>query len=470
MSFTADPSNGDVLILNRNTGSILRLVQTEANTTFPPTFPPTLSATRFFADLTDLTPNPGAHFYHVNLRFWSDKAEKSRWFLINNPTDLVGYSRDNPWTFPNGMIWVKHFDLELTPGNPATKRRIETRFMIKNAAGSYGVTYQWNNITNGQPQTEATLVGPNGADIVLPQQTWHLPGRGECNTCHNPTAGHALSFNTLQLNRSGTLVSQTGNFLTLLDGNGYLNQSPGLTTDLPRHIRPNETAYKLEARVRSYLAVNCSYCHQPGAGGGNWDGRHHLTLDQTKLVNQASVDAPLAAGDLLIIPGNVNKSIIHNRMAAANGYTLMPPLGSNVIDPEGVQLLANWIDNEASSLTNYDKWRTFYFGSNPLGAPGLNPDGDSATNRQEYLFLTDPFKGTKSLQPSLTLTGGQVTIPLPALSGRKVIVEHSSDLTLWEKWNAPGNDGIPRNPATPFSLTAPAGAAKGFFRFNVSEN
>ncbi len=96
------------------------------------------------------------------------------------------------------MVWVKHFNLELTPGNPATRRRIETRFLVKNSAGSYGVTYQWNNITNGQAQTEATLVGPNGADLSLPAQTWHLPGRGECMTCHNPAAGHALSFNTRQ--------------------------------------------------------------------------------------------------------------------------------------------------------------------------------------------------------------------------------------------------------------------------------
>ena len=282
VSFTADPSNGDVLLLDRGntgtsqgTGRILRLVQTANDTSFPPT----LTATGFFADLTDLTPNPGARFYDVNLRFWSDNAEKSRWFLINNPADLVTYSRDASWTFPAGMVWVKHFDLELTPGNPATKRRIETRFLVRNETGSYGVTYRWDNITNGQPQTEATLVGPNGADIPLPSQTWHLPGRGECMTCHNPAAGHALSFNTRQLNHPGTLAGHNGDFLTLLDGNGYLDQSPGPPAGLPRHLRPDESAYSLEARVRSYLDVNCSYCHRPGAGGGgNWDGRHHLTL------------------------------------------------------------------------------------------------------------------------------------------------------------------------------------------------
>ncbi len=70
-----------MLLLDRgNTGTtqgvgrILRLVQTANDTSFPPT----LTATGFFADLADLTPNPGARFYDVNLRFWSDNVDKSR--------------------------------------------------------------------------------------------------------------------------------------------------------------------------------------------------------------------------------------------------------------------------------------------------------------------------------------------------------------------------------------------------------
>lgn len=369
------------------------------------------------------------------------------------------------------MVWAKHFNLELTPGNPATRRRIETRFLVKNSAGSYGVTYQWNNITNGQAQTEATLVGPNGADLSLPAQTWHLPGRGECMTCHNPAAGHALSFNTRQLNRPGNLAGQSGNFLTLLNGNGYLAQDPGPPAGLPRHIRPDETGYSLEARVRSYLDVNCAYCHRPGGGGGgNWDGRHQLTLDQAGLVNAPSVDAPLHPGDLLVIPGNVGASILHHRAAASNGYSRMPPLSTNLIDTAGVQLLADWIESEVNALTSYQKWRSFNFGANPLGAPNQNPDGDSHDNLQEYLFLTDPFSGTGTLQPDLSVANGQVTIPIPALAGRKVTIERSTNLTLWETWNAPGNDGIPRNPDVPFALTAPAGGPKEFFRYHVGEN
>jgi hypothetical protein len=148
----------------------------------------------------------------------------------------------------------------------------------------------------------------------------------------------------------------------------------------------------------------------------------------------------------------------------------MPPLGSNVPDTEGNQLLAEWIANEANALTSYEKWRGFHFGSDPLGAPDQNPDGDSHGNFQEYLFRTDPLDGIETFQPNVSVTDGQASIPLPALSGRKIIVEHSTNLTLWQTWNAAGNDGIPRNPAIPLTLTAPAGGLKEFYRFNVSEN
>ena len=216
--------------------------------------------------------------------------------------------------------------------------------------------------------------------------------------------------------------------------------------------------------------MNCAYCHQPGGGGGgNWDARHHLTLDQTGLINQPSVAAPIHPGDKLVVPGNVAASILHGRAAAANGYTRMPPLSTNLVDAEGVQLLADWIKDEASALTSYAKWRSSNFGGNPLGAPSLDPEGDGLTNLQEYLFLTDPHRGTGAFQPILTLAGGQVTLPLPALPGRSVIIEHSTDLSTWKKWNVPGNYSTPRNPLAPSSLSAPATSPRGFFRFQVGE-
>jgi hypothetical protein len=113
--FTVDPSNGDILVVDRGaggfggagTGSIKRITVGADDSSFPAT----LTKTGFFADLGDLTPQPGAVAYNPNLRFWSDFAEKTRWSLIKNATDTMGYSKDGVWTFPTGMIWAKHFDM-----------------------------------------------------------------------------------------------------------------------------------------------------------------------------------------------------------------------------------------------------------------------------------------------------------------------------------------------------------------------
>lgn len=474
VSLIADPSNGDVLLLDRGTngaspngaGRILRLVQTAEDTTFPAT----LSATNFFSNLSTLTANPGAYPYDVNLRFWSDNAEKQRWFLNPSASAQVGYSLNDPWTIPSGMVFVKHFDIELTPGDAATKRKLETRFLIKTDSGSYGVSYKWNHITDGQAQTEATLVGTSGETLALPNQTWEIPSRGQCSTCHNAAAGDVLSFNTRQLNLSSPTI---GDQLSFLSAQAFINTSLAASSTLPRHVRPDENTYSLEARARSYLDVNCSYCHRPGGGGGGvFDVRHHLTIGQTGIINTAPLDAPLHTGDLLVTPCVANTSIIYNRAAAANGYSRMPPIGSNVIDTVGTTMLADWINSGSSTLKNYDAFRMQYFGnlSSANGNPTANPDGDMYSNYDEYLLLTNPTSSTSFSNNSLTKSGSNFTLPFLALQSRKVLLYHSSDLINWSLYPTTLNAGIPLNPDLLPSVTIPITQQRDFFRFQVEEN
>jgi glucose/arabinose dehydrogenase len=136
VAFGTDPSNKDVLLADFDGNRILRLTAT----TPAGGYPLTLSATGLFHDLADLTPAPGLLEYDINVPFWSDYAQKRRWFTIPNGTSQMTWSRDGNWIFPTGAVWVKHFDLELTRGNPATRKRLETRLLVKNSTGAYGVT------------------------------------------------------------------------------------------------------------------------------------------------------------------------------------------------------------------------------------------------------------------------------------------------------------------------------------------
>lgn len=343
VAFGTDPSNGDVLLVDHDNHRILRLTADAPAGSFPSN----LSSTGLFADLTDLTPAPGVLPYQPNLRFWSDHADKRRWFVIPDGVPTMTWSRDDSWSFPQGTIWVKHFDLELERGNPATARRIETRLLVRNSSGAYGVSYRWND-----SQTDATLVADAGENLdfsvleggVQRTQHYRIPSRAECLVCHTPQAGHALSFNTRQLNRISTINGFHGNQISLLHQAGYLSNTPDSPHSLPRHVRPDETQYPLEVRVRSYLDVNCANCHQAGGTAPpSWDARAHLTLAQTSLINGHAGQNGGDPLNRLIVAGNANRSIVLNRIAAANGFTRMPAIGSTEIDPEGVSLLTQWI-------------------------------------------------------------------------------------------------------------------------------
>jgi glucose/arabinose dehydrogenase len=472
VAFGTDSSNGDVLAANYSSGVIQRLVTGPAGGSFPAT----LGATGLFADLTDLSPTPGVLPYEPNLTFWSDHAVKRRWFALPDPAAQMAWSRDGRWTFPDGAIWVKHFDMEMTRGDAGTKKRLETRLLVKNSTGAYGVSYRWNDA-----QTEATLVPDEGVEFDLSivengsprTQRWQIPSRASCMICHTPQAGHALSFDTRQINRPFTMNGFSGNQLELLHAGGYFANTPESPNGLPRHLRPNESAYSVEARVRSYLAVNCAYCHQTGgsASPAAWDGRAHLTLAETGLVNGAATNNGGNPDNRLIVPGDTTHSVVLNRVAAANGFTRMPPLATSELDHANIALLQEWIGQSLPGRLTYDQWRLAHFGStsSPAGEPDADSDGDRLTNREEFIANTDPLDPGSFLSSRLSTDGSNVTITFNVPEGRSVLVETSTDLVGWTLWNVPGNDGLGLA-GGPVSFSGPASGSKQFFRLRMREN
>ena len=106
----------------------------------------------------------------------------------------------------------------------------------------------------------------------------------------------------------------------------------------------SEAAAPIEERARSYMHVNCAFCHRPsGPGRGMQDLRIERTLQQTQLCNVTPLEGDLGVtGATLLAPGMPARSILSLRMHAGDSKR-MPPLASLVTDDDGVELIDAWI-------------------------------------------------------------------------------------------------------------------------------
>ncbi|HVV72499.1 MAG TPA: thrombospondin type 3 repeat-containing protein, partial [Verrucomicrobiae bacterium] len=77
-----------------------------------------------------------------------------------------------------------------------------------------------------------------------------------------------------------------------------------------------------------------------------------------------------------------------------------------------------------------DAWQIQYFGSinSPQAAPNADPDGDGASNLQEYLAGTDPTKGNNYLKiDSVQFNQTQIVIQFSAVAAKTYSVLYASN-------------------------------------------
>ena len=82
------------------------------------TLPRLLSLTGVFKDMSALVPNTGLMPYDLIVSFWSDGASKSRWVAV--PNGKIKFAPTGEWGFPEGTVFVKHFDLATDDAHPGS--------------------------------------------------------------------------------------------------------------------------------------------------------------------------------------------------------------------------------------------------------------------------------------------------------------------------------------------------------------
>ena len=170
----------------------------------------------------------------------------------------------------------------------------------------------------------------------------------------------------------------------------------------------------------------------------------------------------------LLAPGDAAHSMIVTRMNGGGGLTPMPPVGNQVIDAEGVDLLTRWIQNDLPDRQSFAQWQIANFGStdNPDAAPGFDYDVDGRTNEREFLERTDPLLPDPGLFMTLDLSApNTIRLEVPEIFNRAVRVEQSFDLIIWTHWDVPGNIlDFPSDSGGTKVLTAPLTPGNSFFR------
>jgi glucose/arabinose dehydrogenase/mono/diheme cytochrome c family protein len=178
-------------------------------------------------------------------------------------------------------------------------------------------------------------------------QRWTFPGTSACAACHTQAAGWVLGVNTRQLNCTFTYPASrvNDNQLRTWSHLGLFDTAPEEATlpTLAKLFAPTDATASLENRARSYLDANCASCHRPGGVQAQWDARWDTDLSSQGMVGAAPLNDLGLTGIKLIDPGHSENSLIHHRTNALGGHQ-MPPLGKNVIDQIGAQLLQDWIN------------------------------------------------------------------------------------------------------------------------------
>ncbi|WP_179353850.1 PQQ-dependent sugar dehydrogenase [Winogradskyella vidalii] len=359
ISFGQDSANEIYLLPEGNNTPIYKMKSASADYSL---FPQTLSATNIFTDMTTLEVANGIVPYDLVESFWSDGALKRRWMAIpndgthNSDAEQIEYSENGDWIFPIGSVLIKHFDLPVDDTDSSITKKIETRLSIMGSDGNfYYLTYNWN-----EAQTDAVLqeVGLDEPVTIATEgggtrtQTWHFPSNTDCKTCHNNVVSGALGLKARYLNsdydytENGTTT--TANQLVTLSHLGILDETI-VDTDTPNILTSKsiyDTNATLDEKARSYLDLNCAYCHRPETGNrANFDLRLFNSLEATNILN-AGILSPLGnyADEKIIYPGDSLRSILYHRMNSIDPTVMMPTLSKNVIDQDAVDLIGLWID------------------------------------------------------------------------------------------------------------------------------
>jgi hypothetical protein len=292
----------------------------------------------------DTTRHPSdVHAYTPGVTFWSDGAQKQRYFYLP-PSTQIDTSNMDTWKFPVGTRAFKEFRFD--------GKLVETRIFYKNTDTTWASgTYIWN--------AEGTAAQLNTSrQPVLLNDGYEIPTAKDCGKCHHGGADYLLGVEAVSL----SLPTTEGLTLAQLVEMGVLSDPPnGTSIQLPE----DETGRA--GAALGYLHANCGMpCHStrglgeetqlvmrlratefwtaPGVTAMNPRASdtdtYHATIGQDPRTKSVATKFP---GARRITPGSHDQSLVWI-LSHTRGDYQMPPLVSHRVDETGTKTLSDWID------------------------------------------------------------------------------------------------------------------------------
>jgi hypothetical protein len=295
--------------------------------------PDTLECTGLYADLASKRLADGVRGYAPAIALWSDGADKHRW--VSLPAGAtIDTSNPSEWLFPVGTKFWKEFSQE--------GRRVETRLWQKVRPNFWvAAAYAWN-------ADETAAMKTAGGDIPFGAGTYHIPTQDECEKCHRGRNENILGFEAVELGLPGA----SGITLADLAAEGRLSSPPSAT-----RLTIGDDGTGTAAPALGWLHANCGItCHNGNSNAvaypsglrfrldpAELDGRSSAGFDALRTSVGIAVNAPNWRGQVRVVPGDPDASLLHRLIANRGPGNQMPPIASRLVDQANVAIIREWI-------------------------------------------------------------------------------------------------------------------------------
>ena len=333
--------DGSMWVMNRGTiwrdgnkfqedsGSLVVFRYTGESSQEPPElYAEKLSDLGIFSDLTKQTLQDGFVEAKMNAPPWLPGLKVKTYFKLPEGSRIQSSFSDE-WIMPERTVIVQHYST--VGGLPH-----ETHVFRALPDGKYqAVAYRWSK------ETDDAFLVRRGEMVSLPDDSgiqYYSPGPEKLLNPQQSFLGYLPKINMRQFN-VGTQISEWSS-MELLDI--WIREKD--LNGFGRLASLDDPDASLELKVRSYLDVNCTNCHQPGGPSrGKFDARFETPLERKNLIN-----GELMAGDLriegakIVVPGDPDRSILLQRMKHKGPFK-MPPVSVHNVESPAIEVIEEWI-------------------------------------------------------------------------------------------------------------------------------